>query len=157
MLSRYVAFCVRIFHSSHSSDKRSPTHHIDTIHTQYLRRICTFSNLEGLRYVGGPLLDPCTQCGKTNVIRYVYYFEGEDRPSESECPNCLEGYDINQLLSSQVCSSKEYRHCGCINHALFIMVHEYLFIVCMQAKHQGSVHDTHTMAALKTGLLVISN
>ena len=95
-----------MFHSSSDTDKRSPSHHIDTIHTEYIRKICTLSNLKGLRYVGGPLLDPChnikEKCKETNVIRYVHYFEGEDQSSESRCPMCLKTYDVNQLLTNQV-------------------------------------------------------
>ena len=95
-----------MFHSSSDSDSRSPTHHITTMHNEYLRRICKLSDLQGLRYIGGPLLDPCTQCKETNVIRYISYFEGEDLISKSECPNCHKGYDLHQLLTNQVCLIK---------------------------------------------------
>ena len=43
------------------------------------------------------------QCGETNVVRYVSYFEGENLPSESVCPNCHKTYDVHQLLTNQVC------------------------------------------------------
>ena len=108
----YYSVCV--FHSSSSKDSSSPTHHIDTMHTEYLQKICSLSNLEGLRYVGGPLLDPCTVCGETQVVRYVSYFEGEDLPSKSECPNCHEGYDVHQLLTNRVCTYTPLHVCICI-------------------------------------------
>lgn len=60
--------------------------------------------MEGMKYVGGPLLNPCSDCGKTNVVRFVGYFEGNDLQSNSDCPKCKRSYDIHKLLvTNKVC------------------------------------------------------
>lgn len=85
-----------------SCDEKAPSQFITKIHSEYLKRICEGSNLEGLEYYGGPLVK-CELCaGEKRLIRFVGYKEGTEQDSEEVCPECLKEFDVDSVLKLQV-------------------------------------------------------
>lgn len=96
------AYCTVLFtlYSSHS--EKSPSQYIIDIHTQYLKKICQDSNLQGLEYWGGPLVKCVCECGDKEVLEFVKYENGDSVETKPACSYCFHLYDVNILLKSQV-------------------------------------------------------
>ena len=96
------------------NSKQKPSDCITQIHERYLKRICEESELQGLKYHGGPLL-PCN-CppDKESVYEFVSFDavdKSEENPTVLECPNCLQikkmkGCSINSVLDNILLVSK---------------------------------------------------
>ena len=103
-----VPYICRPRHDEKESTK--PSSYILLIHREFLQEICDNSNLEGLTYHGGPLLEKCVtpECSWRGVLPFISYPELEETElEETDCSpkvtctcegDCNHEYDIDCLL-----------------------------------------------------------
>ena len=82
-----------------------PSECIKQIHKRYLKRICEESELQGLKYHGGPLLQCECPPDKESVFKFLSFDEDSDLeyPKVLECPQCfynkkIEGCSVADIV-----------------------------------------------------------
>ena len=75
-------------------------------HHEFLQKICEESNLQGLKYHGGPLIQKCAtpECLWRGVLHSIDYPEKPDYSPKVTCHKCNHEYDIDHLL--KVCTHR---------------------------------------------------
>ena len=79
---------------------RKPHNYMSLFHNEFLKKMCEESNLRGLTYHGGPLIQKCAtlECPWRGVLSSISYPGETDYSTKVTCDKCNHEYDIDHLL-----------------------------------------------------------